>query len=419
MAITWKSKEKFKPHLIIKRIASSRTVKDDGSISYADPTIEADISTLNTMLKFPPATEDIDKETLVWRALNRAGKELTTESFIKAANSELNTRLATNLNDYYILTSISIPATNLPRRINVLDCEIEFLRGSYPKKFQNSRIDQIKKYKPDIKATPGNYCKIAAKVRTKSPSAAFHKAMRSIDLVRALICLRTNPGFQITFGASSYSAINAITLGGFHTVHHEDGSSAQSGFWYDPFYHPKNAYNRSTEIVIGKTKAALKKIEKSNFRSEIISSILMFVRGFDLYDPNAAFLKAWGALEALTTPTHANYDTLIKRVSFLFEDSDYHTQVIEHLRAYRNASVHTGEESENARIHCFQLQKYYAAMTWFCIQNGSYFRNLDELGSFLDLPTDRKKLDDRLKILRKAIKFRTPKPISEEQRGQI
>lgn len=410
MPIKWKSPDKFKPSYIIDHIASVRTYGEDGKSSYSDLVVDECIPTLHSMLHFPPAAAEIDQETLVWRALNRAGKELTAETFLKAANDELNTRLATKESQYVILTTISFSSNNFIKTTKIFGCEIKFLQRDFPKKFIKNRQNIIKQFTTVTTETPPNYCNILIKARAKSPNVAFHKAMRAIDLTRALMCLMANSRMQITFGRPSHEPINEVRPGSQHTVHFEDGKSARDSYWYEPYFKPKSPYTPDKPEVMSKNiRWALKKIEQSNFGKEITSSLLMFVRGMDLYDHNAAFLKMWGALEALTTPKIADYDKLIRRTSFLFKEVEYHRQVLEHLRAYRNANVHIGEESENAKIHCFQLQTYYRAVVWFFIHNAKKFPNLEDIGAFLDSPPDIDILEERLKYLKKAIKFRKPK----------
>jgi hypothetical protein len=203
--------------------------------------------------------------------------------------------------------------------------------------------------------------------------------------------------------------VNVVRLGGHHTLHLTDGKSAREGYWYEPYFKPCSPHKPTEPARIAKNiRWAIRRITKSNFEKALVASLLMFVRGFDLHDHNAAFLKAWGALEMLTTPNQADYDKLIRRSVFLCDEVEYNRQVLEHLRMYRNANVHAGEDSENARIHCFQLQVFYFAVIWFCVRNGSNFDTLENLGEFLDLPPETTALEQRLKQIRRAIKFRNP-----------
>ena len=137
------------------------------------------------------------------------------------------------------------------------------------------------------------------------------------------------------------------------------------------------------------------------------SSLIRYVRALDENEANTAFLRLWGALESLTTPGVANYDCLVKRCSFIYAESAYHRQVLEHLREYRNASVHAGEESNKARTHCFQLQRYYRDLFWFHIRNFDFFQSIDEANFFLDSSEDKETLIRQMEIIKKALKFKS------------
>ena len=133
-----------------------------------------------------------------------------------------------------------------------------------------------------------------------------------------------------------------------------------------------------------------------------------YARAFDEPDSNTAFVKLWSALESLVTPGVADYDKMVKRCSFLYADGEYHKQVLEHLREYRNRSVHSGIEGEDARTNCFLLQEYFRTAIHFYLGNYTYFSDLNNANEFLDLPSDQEILAGKMKILRKAMKFIAP-----------
>lgn len=409
MPIKWKSSDRFKPSHILDRIDSVRSVNDEGQVSYSGLVIDECIPILHSMLQFPPVAVGMEQEMLVWKALNLSGKELTSDTFLNVINQVLSEKLTTKEQNYIVLTTISLIPNGLINKIKFMGCEIEFQPKSFPKKFIESRKEVIKKYKADIPETPSNYCQVIIKIRAKSDNIAFHKAMRALDLIRAIMCLMANSRMQYSFGTPLLEPINKIRLGGYHTVHLMDGMSARKGYWYEPNFITTKPHAFDNLTLARKNILwAIKKIEKSKFENSITSSLLRFVRGLDQNDHNSAFLKLWSALEILTTPNVADYDKLIRRSSFLFKDNAYHRQVLEHLRAYRNANVHAGEDSENARIYCFQLQTYYAAIAWFCIRNESNFKTLEDLGVFLDLPIEQRTLNAQLKSIKRAIKFFSP-----------
>ena len=159
------------------------------------------------------------------------------------------------------------------------------------------------------------------------------------------------------------------------------------------------------DVLQANSQWALRRIRASKYGEKIVAALLRFVRALDESDANTAFLRLWSALESLTTPDQAHYDSLVKRSSFLFQETEYHCQLLEHLREYRNATVHAGEESERARTHCFQLQLYFVNMIWFHLRNAGEFSSLGEANEFLDFSVDKTDLKNKLRLTKKAIKF--------------
>ena len=411
MPFKWKNPGKFKPHQILSKIENARTIGSDGKNSFSAFVVEDCVPILHSMLQFPEIASEIEKEGIVWRALSRVKGRLTPDEFIRAANAELDDRLATKESEYVMLTEVSSDFHHLFRKISSFGCEIYFSGNDFPVKYRETRKNIIKAFDAEIEPTPTDYCKVIVKVKAKSSGAAFSKAMRLVDLVRAIICVWCNPRMQITFGRTSYEAINTVVVGGIHTLHHKDGTSATEGYWYEPNFSPKKFHRLEKSEGISKyVRAALRQLNSSNLGKALANSLVMYVRALDLRDHEAAFLRLWSALEIITTPNNADYDKLIKRCCFMFKENEYHKQVLEHLRLYRNASVHAGEESDNARMHCFQLQVYYVTAIRFYIANGWKFSNFDEAFEFLDFPPDIDLLKRKSKSITRAIRYRTPKP---------
>ena len=408
MPIKWKSPDRFKPALVLSRIAAVRKVNPTGGASYEGFELEECLPTLQSMLVFPPAAAEVDVETLAWRALSHVGQDLTPDTFLDAINRTLTEKLAVREDKYVLLTSMSLDLDGMPQTQTILDCNIKLHTCSYPRRF-NSRAALLSEHHVRVADTPPNYTRVTAEVRAKSDSAAFGKAMRAVDVLRALLCLMGNSRMHFSIGSPSPEPINVIRLGSRHTVHTADGASARDGLWYEPGFVPTQLHRFSKpEVVTKNYRWALRRIGRSRYREALISSLLRFVRALDQSDHNVAFLRLWSALETLTTPGVADYDKLVRRSAFLFKENAYHRQVLEHLREYRNASVHAGEESERARTHCFQLQMYYVNAAWFYIRNALRFSSLESANEFLDMPPDQAELKRRSAMIRRAIRFTSP-----------
>lgn len=405
MSIKWKKSPRFKPTVLLDRIASIRTVSLEGVVSFSGSELEDCLPAIHSMLIFPDAATDIDTANLVWRAIGKMRNELTTTNFLKSINAELSEKLATREQTYFLLTALSTDHRDIPKKLKLLDAELTFSATNYPSRFK-SRDALLQSQNIPVQPEPNTYCRVVVKVKAKTANSAVNRALRALDLQRAIWCLMGNPQMEFLRGSSKPKPINVIRLGSRHTLHYEDGKPAESGLWYEPGYIEAPIFRlRKPEVVKTNTQFAHRKLLNCNYSEKVISSLLRYVRALDEAEANTSYLRLWGALESLVTPGVADYDRLINRCAFLFQDIEFHRQLLEHLREYRNVNVHAGEESERARTHCFQLQLYFVNLIWYHLSNTNFFKTLDEANTFLDLPSSKVDLKRRLQITKKALKF--------------
>jgi hypothetical protein len=291
----------------------------------------------------------------------------------------------------------------------MIDSSIRFLPNGIPKNY-SVRRKILESHRIDIPDTPINYLPISIAVRDKSATAAAQQAIDQIDLFRGIAALYLNLAMQWDFGGkTSQDPINRVRCGGRHTIHTPDGNVAATTLWFEPNFRPAKLYAIENPTSLFKAiRRDLTSITKSPYVKELIAALIRYARAFDECDANSAFIKLWSALEMLTTPDIADYSKMTKRCSFLYTDMDYHHQVLEHLRDYRNRSVHSGIEGEDARANCFLLQQYFRTAVHFYKGNYREFSSLNDANDFLDLPSDFSILSARIKALRKAQKFITP-----------
>lgn len=410
MQIKWKKGNRFNPGVILKRIDGIRTVTPEGKVSFTGFDLDYCLPALHSMLDFPLVASETDISTLVWRGLAKVKEELTPESFLIAINEELKSRLATREQTYNLLTSISLDSRDVPKKLKINGAEINFLSGDYPAKF-SSRNELLRTHRVPVPSPPTTYCYVVIKVKAKSNASAVNKSLRSIDLIRAVLCSMSNPQMQLAFGNAAISPINVIRLGSIHTLHLADGTPATDTVWFEPGFKEASIFRMDDSEIIKYSLKALRQIASSFYNKILIASLIRFVRALDESDPNTAFLRLWGALEMLATPGQgqADYSKLVQRCAFLFKDTEFNRQLLEHLREYRNANIHAGEESEQARTHCYQLQLYFVALLRFHWGNAKFFQSLDEANMFLDLPVDGKELVRRSQLINKALRLRNPK----------
>ena len=155
---------------------------------------------------------------------------MTAESFLAAANAELSKHLATRQTTYQVLTTVSIASDSIPKNLRVGDTGIIFLKGTYPSKYK-SRFSAIQSQKLPVNSPPNSYTCTIVRVPAKSPHGAMTKALRAIDLQRALWCLMCNPWMDII--GQEWNPINVVRLGSIHTIHAASGKLATEEVWFE------------------------------------------------------------------------------------------------------------------------------------------------------------------------------------------
>lgn len=406
MPIKWK--KKFRPELILQRIAQTRTRNPEGKgASFAGFEIKYSLPSLHTMLDFPEVAKNMDHATLIWRAAAYDPGALTKESFLKELNKQLAESLSIREERYSVLTAISLHGGLPLGRLVIEGVEIKFYKNSYPKKFNIHRKMQLEQKRVPVTESPPAYVKVVASLKAKTPALAFSGAIRVIDLYRALWCLYCNSEMELM--GRNWQPINAIRLGAVHTVHSSTGATPKDEFWFEPYHTPIDALRPNNfEIILGKVRRDFRLLRQHPYRDDILTSLLLFVRALDEWNQTTAFIRLWSALERLASPGHGDYDAVVRRCSFLWDDVGFATQTLEHLREYRNGFMHAGIESEHAKTYCFQLQQQFRALLRFHIGSGNRFKCLNDANEFLSLPSDLSSLRRLNEAVTYARRYRSP-----------
>lgn len=405
MPIKWKQSSRFNPAVVLKKIEDVRTVDSNGGVSFAGFEVDSWLPVLHSMLQFPPAAAQVGESAVVWRGIARLKSPLTPSEVLASFNEVLAEKLSTKDTQYCLLTAISLDRRDLPARLRIADAHLTFLPNGYPRLFR-SRDALLRKHPVPVEPTPENYCKVLVRTKAKFPDVGARKALRALDLHRALWCLMGNPEMQFTFGAAEFSPVNVVRVGSVHTLHLQTGEVAASALWFEPSFSEAKIFRPQTPNNFDRNcRWALRQISACPYGDKLEVALVRYARAFDDRDANSAFLGLWGALEGLTSQDQADYQKTVRRCSFLYEERAFHTQVLEHLREYRNVYIHAGEARDSARTHCFQLQSYFSELVWFHVRNARFFRSLEEANEFLDSPHDSTTLKRRAALARRAARF--------------
>lgn len=404
MRVNWKKNKNLNPDIILSKIDSIKTVSEDKKVSYSGFEYQDAMTVLVNMVEFPRHCDGLNHESIVSRAVSNIAKDFTLEknNVMDEVNRIVKSASATREHKFHLLTSISLSHPFPLKEVVLEEARIRIFGSDYPKKY-SGRNELISRHS-GIAGTPKNYAKVIVSLKEKSVKGAATKSLRVLDILRSFWCLFGNSSMEI-FG-EQWKPINKIRLGSAHTVHKDSGKIASDNFWYEPNFTSATIFKpQKPDIYSNNCKWALKKLADISYSMTLKDALLRYVRALDEKDQNVALIRLWGALEVLAAPSEANYDLVTRRCAFLFAEYDYHKQVLEHLREYRNSNVHSGDQSERAKSNCYQLQFYFYRLVLFHLKNQCEFSSLDEANSFLDLPTKKETLQNRKRLIDKAIKF--------------
>lgn len=409
MKIKWRERTGLNPDALLQKLDACKKIEGDNVSFDAFDKIENEIA-IATMLKFGEDVSSLDKTILVSRAIFECAKiGFSKDKFIKTINEEYQKRFSTSEKEYLLLTSIALSNTAKLPPLKVRNCNIQFLGYFFPKKFLAPRSELL-----SVKSEEDNtkFTKVIIKTKSRSAHAAGEACLNALNLVRSFLCLQLNPILSISSGSTKQKPINKIVLGKYHTLHLASGEPANEVYWYERDCAEISPYTVKTEdreIIIKNIRWFLKQIETVKFKKALEDALIRFVVAFDQIDYDRSVIMAWSSLESLLgNEKEARNDLIAKRCSFLFAENNFHRQVLEHIREYRNNNVHYGESISDSSIICYQLQRYFRRLVYFYLSKANDFMSRDEANSFLDLPPNVDLLRKRLKQTRDAIKYCSP-----------
>lgn len=205
--------------------------------------------------------------------------------------------------------------------------------------------------------------------------------------------------------------INSICLGPVHTLHLPDGRLATDTFWYEPEYlGADNVSDISAQSKELSEKAAMLTdligIKSPEYATDLREAFIRYARILDDANWESAFVGLWSLLEFLTGITNANYDEMVRRITYLFDDHNYVRQVLNHLREHRNAAVHSRQNPTAIELHLHRLKRYVHQALHFHLQFEPSFESLTDATRFLSLPIDTKALKRHRDHAELALRFR-------------
>ncbi|MDQ3712733.1 MAG: hypothetical protein M3388_11010 [Acidobacteriota bacterium] len=382
-----------------------------GDFNHHDSVITNILTVIYSSLEFDSKIPETEKRNIVWKGISATvEKGDVTEKFLGEISREENSYKNLKPQKFVLVTSISVNYFGELNKIKLPDKITIIFNRFLPNKFSRKSIIESVRQGKVVREDeiPSNFVYVRANVEARSIVEAYHKAIDALDLLRGVWNLYFNLGVGRRMSFGGKNPVNKIILGPIHTLHKSNGKLATEDFWYEPNY-VKPLFPFSITNDYKKLKKYEKlirgRIRNSNYSTEIENSILKYTRALDERNFNNAFLALWSLLENLTGSI-ASYDDAIKRTLFLYKDKEFHKLILEHLRSYRNKTIHTGDSiSEGMETLLYQLKSYVEMLLRFHLYNNLKFKDISESAQFLSLNSDRNFLKEKINWLSKAEKF--------------
>jgi hypothetical protein len=401
MAFEWLDpKRAGTARLVIEHLDSVLGLTEDGSVSLGmGGDYDMGVAIIAECARFSKDIPEHQRIHIAQRAIieSKKAREFDEASIRRRMEISQKAYLRQPIQPYVLLSTISLRHSEKLTSRRYDNAVLTFMKHK-PRKFElPQRID--KPWQP-TDAHPFGYTFVQTRVLARDEISAGELALQRLDVLRAIWNLFYGYGVKhITFGGSRTQPINPIVLGPVHTLHHPSGTPATDLFWSVPNYgEPKNPKTLEEFERLRKFERWVRRqLRKSPIGTRTVDLLVRRVRALDETDRLASFLKLWSFLEDLTNTGRGNYDTTIKRTSFIFKERAFHRTVLEHLRSWRNRVVHEAAETDRSEEFVNQLQFYTDELLLFLISRSGFFASLEEFGAFLELPSDQTILRTRIK----------------------
>jgi hypothetical protein len=412
MSVSWN--KDYNPVPVIEKLESTRRIGDNGQTQFEGTTINEFKTLLYSMLTFPSDIPEFDARSIVAQAQFRSGDKgvITTKSYLAEVNKLEKEYQTQPIERYALASSISINPLMMIHRIRFENNLIVFER-LLPAKFRQESGKLLKNAELSLFASPPiDYLFVRIHVPAKTIHGAAKQALETIDFVRGVWNLTLNRGqyFRMSWGGQP-KPVNLIILGPLHTLHKPSGElAAKNNWWFEPSYlgaiKPLSLQHDELGNLYKSLDHVKRKFKKHKYSNVLFNAVVRYTRALDERDWTTAFIKLWGILELLTDTTRDKYDVTIRRTAFIYQEREYHYQVLQHLREYRNLSIHFDKGNSEIETCLYQIKNYVEALISFHINNKYGFESVQEAAGFLSLSHEEKALKDQIEKLKYARKFR-------------
>lgn len=194
--------------------------------------------------------------------------------------------------------------------------------------------------------------------------------------------------------------LSDLWIGPTQTIHKPSGTLASHTVWMADASQPSSPV-RLADGTWSNIAWIRRRLKSHPYRDRCETALSRYARCLTEPDLATAAIQLWSLLETMTGTI--KHDHVVKRVAFLFSDSDLHRAVLQHLRENRRLLVHHGANYDSG----FQdgvagdLAGMASTLIRFHLNLGWKLGSFGRACSLLDLPPDPD-------LLRRALRFLKP-----------
>lgn len=401
---------------IAQHLEEAKTQGANGGVSFDAFAADDAIAVLISCVEFSGKVPDRERQRIVHSAVFEAGRRgvITKQSLEREIGHLERSYLSQPPQPYVLATTISVGTWRweLPRTVKLDGTTITFA-PQRPKHFNRDPV--VEEFPREFRdADPKDFASVRIRVSARSANEAVETAFDTLDFLRGIWNYILNRPTLGRFFTGRPQPINSVRLGPIHTLHHPNGTVVKHIYWYDPFYmaaEPERISDQQSAVLQRDTAAIRRLLAQLPYGQTMRDVFIRYARALDTADFDKAFLKLWQLLELLTdTSAGEGYEKTIRRALFIWKEVDRDRAVLEHLRTYRNASVHSGFSTDQTEKYTFQLKRYVEELIVFHLTAKPSFKTLHDIGQYFDLPRDPDTLRNKIDLFERALRFRRGKP---------
>jgi len=406
-------KDRHNPDPFIKKMETTRSVKDDGQVQFSGMDIMTVPAQLENIIELNSLVTQEDKHTIVWSAIRNAGKKgaLSSGSVIGEIEKLEKEYLSTREQKFILISTLSISS----QKHKLPNLQIDRNRITFSPKIAKNFIKHIAenqniKWHIRENKIPNDYTWAMITVSAKSIHAATQKALRSLNLFRGKLNYLINYGNRSFSYGNKPKPINKIRYGPIHTLHKPNGKLVDDIFWYEEeCFEIAKAYHDNIAGRFDKMMNFLsdfrKQLSKSKIKNTLENAILLYNAALDSYSFDTAFIKLWATLELLTGTGRDSYDTTVKRTAFIFKDVEAIKSHLNILRDCRNDIAHKGYMEGEKEIFLYDLKLYVEQLIRFLLWDVKGLKDFGEIKQLLDSCPDKNGLIQSKKEIKSKLKI--------------